>query len=491
MIQRHRRIIFFFFVVTFFITTGIILFHTFGYRFSFERGIFIYTGSISIKSTPETVDIRIDGEFIPQRSLGILNKSIHIAGLTPGEHFIEVSAPDHLTWSKKAVVQSGRSTEFWNVLLPKINPAPETITNTDHTIKLFRALEDGLFAVVKKIDEEYIFDVLDTKTQQNGRIFATKEASFSSENPENIEWAPESHKLIIPLFRKDNGMRIYTVVDRATDTTFDLNAFAGIEDPLRTPRWDPTTRNFLFFLSGTTLYRIDTEAPETPPTRVRENIATYDISGQNIYYLSNENGVVYRTPIAKTSEEPAQVTQGVVSISPEANYSLVIYDEDRLTLLDRTTGTLAVFNKKITGSPVHVLGTDIQGIQFSDDGKKLLFFTNNEISVYFYNDWEVQPVRTLDTTTQIARFSSPVKYVQWTEDYEHILFSLNGNVKIAELDNRDRRNFFDIASFPAPLLQVLTRFEENRLYFIRSDISEKDNVETILFPEAPVIFGFR
>ncbi len=491
MIHRYRRLLFWTFVLVFLVTTSVILFHTFGYRFSFERGIFIYTGSISIKSTPETVDIRIDGELIPQKSLGILNKSIHIAGLAPGEHFIEVSALNHLPWTKKVVVQSGRSTEFWNVFLPKIDSAPQTVPHTDHTVKLFRALEDGLFAVVKNIGDEYIIDTLDTRTGENGRVLATTEMRFDPENTENIEWAPESHKLIIPLFQKSGGARVYSVVDRETGTVSDLNTLTALGEPLRAPRWDPTARNFLFFLNGTILYRIDTGTPEAVPVVIRENVAAYDISGQNIVYFSSDNGVIYRLPIAKASEAPTQITPMPLPVSTNAEYSLVIYDEDRLTLLERSAGKLTIFNRKIRENPFREIGQNIRGVQFSDDGKKLLFFTENEIFTYFCNDWDVQPVREFDTMIQLARFSSPVKNVQWTEDYEHILFSLNGTVKIAELDNRDRRNIADIISYPTNLLQILARFEENQIYFVHSDISEKDNVETIIFPEPPALFGLR
>lgn len=489
MIQRYRPLLFWSFTGIFFLTASLVLFYTFGYRFNLDRGIFVYTGSITIKPNPETVVIRIDGETIPEKRLGLLNNSIHVSGLAPGEHFIEVSAPGYATWSKKTTVQSGMSTEFWNVLLAKETYSPIEIPSTEQALKLFHALEDNLLAVVKKSGTGFAVDTLDTATGETERIFSIPDATFSPEEKENLEWAPESHKLLIPLLQ--SGARAYSIVERESKRVTDLNALVRIESPLRAPRWDPTAKNFLFFLSGNTLYRIDTGTPAAAPTPVKTDVETYDLSGQYLYYLSSENGIVYRLPADRSSTELTQITSATASISPESDYSLITYDGDRLALLERASGTLSVLNRNKGEMPLKRLATGIRGVQFSDDGKKLLFFSDNEISVYFVRPWEAQPVREADTILQIARFSTPLRLVQWTKDYEHVLFSANGTLKFIELDNRDRRNIFDIAAFPSPLLQALSRFEENRLYLIRSDHPEGNAVESIFFPETAALFGLR
>ncbi len=115
MLLRSRRILFLLFSMSFFIVASSVLFYAYGYRFSIERGVFIYTGSLSLKTNVETVTIKIDGGAIPEKRLGLLNNSIHIAGLNPGEHMIEVEAPGYKSWSKKVVIQSGLTVEFWNI----------------------------------------------------------------------------------------------------------------------------------------------------------------------------------------------------------------------------------------------------------------------------------------------------------------------------------------------------------------------------------------
>lgn len=463
--RQIRPFIFWTFIGLFFITASAVVFYAFGYRFNFERGIFIYTGSISIKSNPETVTIHVDNELIPEQKLGILNNSILISGLAPGEHFIEVTAPGYYPWSKKALIQSGLSTEFWNVLLAKEDALPQEIPGADSALKMFPAPDQNLFAVARLKNDEFIVNTLNTDTGEGEQVFSFTKASLPV-NGENIEWSPDNRKLIIPL--EQDGARSYSVVNVNDKQIATLQTLVQNERSLSNPRWDSTTRNFLFYLAGTTLFRADTEALEEMPLFVRESVRAYDISGNSIYYLSQDNGIIYRVPANRTDAEPTQITTTSIDMNPRDTYSLVVYDDNRLAVREHEIGKLWVYNKlpaaDIILKPLAESG--VKGVQFSNDGKKLLFFTDNEILTYFTSPWEAQPLREADTTMQVARFSNAIKNIQWTKDYEHILFTSNGSAKIIELDNRDRRNIAQIAAFPSPIAQALSRFEDNRIYFI-------------------------
>jgi hypothetical protein len=464
--MRHiQRFIFWTFIGMFFVTAGAVLFYAFGYRFNFQRGIFIYTGSISIKSNPQAVKISIDDELIPSQRLGILNNAILVSGLTPGEHFIKVSADGYLPWFKKAIVQSGLSTDFWNVLMVKENAQPQNIPGLDSSLKIFPAPDKNLFAIAKTQNDEFTVNTLDTDTLENKSVFSFAQAGLTS-NEENIEWSPDNRQLIIPV--EQNTMRAYSVVNLKDNSVTEWQKLTPSERSLSNPRWDPTTRNFLFYLSSNALYRANTETLEGAPFFVKENIRAYDISGNNIYYLSHDNGIIYRIPTDKIDAEPVQITTAPIDINPGDAYSLVAYDDSRIAIREHASGKLFVYNKLSANEIIFkaLAENGIKGAQFSDDGKKLLFFTDNEIAVYFTSAWETQPVREKNTTMQVARFSNAIKNVQWTKDYEHILFTVNGTAKIIELDNRDRRNIEQIVSFPSPIIQALSRLESNRVYFI-------------------------
>lgn len=489
MINRYRPLLFLLFVGTFFITASSVLFYAYGYRFSFERGIFIYTGSVSLKTNVKTVSIKIDNVAIPEKSLGLLNKSIHIAGLNPGEHMVEVSAPGFRPWTKKAVIQSGLTTEFWNIALSQETYERTAVLATENVIKMFPA-PNGLFATVKKNDARYSVDILDIGAKKNEEVFSTDEATFSPTLETNIEWSPESHKLIIPLTK--NNQLIYAILDIKTKEVFYLNDAAHITTPLRVPRWDATAKNFLFFLSADTLYRFDTNHPDTAATPIKEHVAGYDISSRNLYYINSENGIVYRINGSGQDAVPEQITPTPIALDTNDTYSLVVYDNSRLTIITEGTGTLFVYNQEVADTPLKELGRDVKSIQYSDDGKKLLFYTDNEMSVYFNQDWSAQPARAKESITQIGRFSAPIKNVQWAEDYEHIIFSLDKSVKMIELDNRDRRDLSDLLTLDTPPTQILSRFGTDTLYIVQEQTTEtpgNTSVFSIALPQYANLFG--
>jgi len=492
MIHQHRTLVFFLFVATFFVTTSSVLFYAYGFRFSMERGIFIYTGSLSLKTNIETVNIRIDSVPIPEKKLGLLNNSIQIAGLNPGEHLIEVSAPGYLPWSKKIVIQSGLTTEFWNIFLTEETYERTPILATEATIKMFPA-PNGLFATVKKNDARFSVEVLDIGAGKNEEVFVTTDAVFLPALESNIEWSPESHKLIIPLAREDKPF--YVITTLKTKESIVLNDVIGNTLPLSAPRWDATTRDFLFFLRGDTLYRLDTrnlsDTSVALPEVVAEHISAYELSGNNLYFLDSLDGKVYEINGHGDRDIPKPITTLPVTINPQSAYSLILYDDTRLSVIEESTGTLTVFNKKASPT-LRTLGTGIKSLQYSDDGKKLLYFTDNEISVYFNQDWPAQPARAKDSIVQVGRFSAPIRNVQWSEDYEHVIFSLGKNVKMIELDNRDRRGISDLLTLENSPLQLLSRFGTDTLYVV-NEASTGDllgnTVFSITLPQYTTLFG--
>ncbi|HFC77045.1 MAG TPA: carboxypeptidase regulatory-like domain-containing protein, partial [Candidatus Moranbacteria bacterium] len=112
-----KRIFFWILVISFLATAPAIVFYTMGYRFSMERGIFVYSGSITLKPTPREVNVFIDDKQVSKGVINFLNYSYHIDGLTPGAHSLRVEAPGYYEWFKKVHIHSGLSSEFWNIFL--------------------------------------------------------------------------------------------------------------------------------------------------------------------------------------------------------------------------------------------------------------------------------------------------------------------------------------------------------------------------------------
>lgn len=479
---KPRLALFLFTVLSFCVVSGSVLFYAFGYRFNFERGVFVYGGSITLKSNPVQIDVTIDGVQIPATDLSRLNQSYHISGIMPGEHAIEVSSPGYQTWSKRIVVKSGLSNEFWNITLPRKNYALISYPGTENLTRYFQSPKPTLFAGIAENPSGASVHVYDTEETASETIYSNPETAFAFEKNENLEWSPDADRLVFPVLLE--GKRHVLSVDTETKEVRDLSAELD-QFSLMRPRFNPAVRDSLLYRSEDKLYRLDLKsAPEGAPLEpllLAEHVSAYDLSGPDIYILNAEDGLLYRFGAHEERPNFRPIFDTPLT-DIDAETTLIVYDEYRIALLSKN-GTLSFFNAYLNDTPLKTLAPqNITGVQFSDDGKKLLFFSDHETFVYFIRPWEVQPKRDADSIWQIGRFADKISFVQWTKDYEHILYGKGSQVFVTELDNRDRRNISELIRFERPLLQILSRVNQNQIFFVR-DTEESAELISIDFPE--------
>lgn len=477
---KLRVMLFLLFVASFLAASGSVLFYAFGYRFNFERGIFVYGGSITLKSNPVEISVRIDDTLIPSGELDQLNQSYHITGIIPGEHLIEVSAPGYQSWRKRVIVRSGVSNEFWNIMLPRQSYDAEHYAGTDGFTRYFQSPEPTVFAGIRESGDMIEIMMRDTEAETNETLFARSGTRFDLASHENLEWSPAGDQVVFPVFF-DNARHIMTV-DIETRESRDLSQEMSQFSILR-PRWNPEIKRSLLYLADGNLYRLDLTLPETSlvPILLASDIVTYDLSGSDIY-LYRKDGTLSFFDAGSETPEPRIITSIPGADDYQEGSTLIVYDEYRIALIS-SDGALLFFNDSLEETSIRTLAAeDVSGVQFSDDGKKLLFFSDRDISVYFIQEWEVQPKRTQEDIWQISRFADSISSVQWAKDYEHVLYQKHATVYVAELDNRDQRNIHTLMSFDRPPLQILSRVNENQVFFIAND-SDKPALLSIDFPE--------
>ncbi len=482
-----RRIFFWILSILFFITTTLVVFYALGYRFSFERGIFIYAGSITVKSNPRNINIALNGNPVPSKKVNYLNNSYHIDGIKPGEYSLEVSASGFQSWSKKINIHSGISTEFWNVLLTRVEyPKTDLFVSSDK--RFFLSPKNNYIAYIRSRDNESSVNILDLDSSESERIFSSGDFEFAKNDKDNIDWSPQSHAVIIPAVRKDSRMKNYFIVNIDSKNAVNLKDISGFENPEHI-RWDPQKKNILYFLSDKNLYRMDIENPDGKKL-IGENISAFDFASGSIFYFQLPGGIVYKiNPAGEGS--PKQITTSPPDDLSDKRYNIIVYDEDRIVFINDYNHNLYIRNKGEKDEYFNKLSRDAQGVQFSNDGKKLLFWNDWEIFAYFTRDWDVQPARLENETLDITRFSENLKNVQWAKDYEHILFTAGKYIKIAELDRRDRCNIMDVYALESNNGFMVSSFSDNKVYFTgkTGENSSTFNLFGIDFPEKEGILG--
>jgi hypothetical protein len=473
-----RRLVFILFVCSFFATASFITLYTLGYRYNTQRGIFIYTGSVTIQSNPASVSIILDNEP-STASINQLNGAYHLAGLRPGEHSIEVSADGYNSLSKVFIVNSGISTEFWNIMLTR-KSYPETTYDTQPIYKVFPSPTSTLLAYVSSDDKGFSVNAFATETNKTLSIFSTEGYTFDRDDKENIEWSINSDYISIPALK--NGQKNYFIVNNNTKESLNLHDISQLDD-LHGVRWDSSRNKFLLALSGKTLYEINIDSPQDKKV-LAQNVQSYDISGNDLYVFEpSPSHIVYKTSV-NNLDSHIQITTLPETDGSDDRYSVIAYDQNRIILINYFSGKLFAYNKNDASIDTFQLDADARGAQFSDDGKKLLYWTDREMFVYFTRDWETQPVREANSTLTIGRFSQSIDNVHWAKDYEHVTFSLGNSIKLIELDNRGEKSIMDVITLAHPPIQILSNFDKSMLFYtVTEDSLQHQTLHSINFPE--------
>lgn len=488
-----RRVFFWLLTVTFFITTPVIVLFLIGYRYSFERGVFIYTGSVSIQANPgQNLDIRIDGAPVSSESNRI-NRSYHIEGISPGKHSLSVSAPGFTAWSKEITVRSGIATEFWNVLLARDQYGQKMLPLPEGSLAFFPSPNADTVALLSERNGETLITVLDRTNGNRRQIFSTTEFLPGKSVPEEIvRWSPRNNTLLLTsLISKETGEEHTFLIHTDTLAETDLKDIVRVPNP-REAQWNPNADTILF-LSENTLLSVPIDA-SLQETSLSQNTETYDIVGNTILSLEPKTGILYQIPIGNPSQKEQLTTappEGFFG-DYETPYSLIAYDKTRIALIRRDSGDLFLWKSGEKDTWFEKLSGDAKGLQFSDDGKKLLYWTDWEIFTIFTRKWEVQPVREENDRLDVGRFSNTIDHVQWTKDYEHILFSSGREIKTIELDDRGGRNTLTLLTLPNSPLQLSSIGSHNELLFLLPNEGAENlsTLSSITFPEPVGLFGF-
>ncbi len=487
-----RRVFFWSLALLYICLISIIIPYAFGYRFSFERGVFIYAGSVTVKANPRSVDIAIDGDSDTNPTY--INNTYHISGISPGTHNIEISANGFRSLHKEITVSSGISTELWNIILPRIEYPRTQIANIA-TPYFYRA-PSAPRIVYSSTDKNGVFSVsvIDTSEENTSpplHITPRVPQNTTHRTEQNIEWSVNSTALIVPITLHDESnatsIEDALIITTEQNRTLSLRSLFPSATDIGSVRWSPQEDRTFYVRIDNTLTEIilpeDLSAISDVRTRIIANdVRSYTISENTIYYLTQRTGIIHKV----MRDGTAQVTTTPTSLASSEPINITVYDSDRIILRGIYSGALELFDAQDSTTP-RILSHGIRGTHFSDDGKKLLYWNTNEIFVYFLRSWDVQPFRTAGETLAIARFSTPIHNVQWAHDYEHVLYTTDTSLKLTSLDDRGGRTTYTLLSL-TPQGTVRSDYFARQIYLTDSDEDGIYSLERIDFPEKDTRF---
>lgn len=490
-----RRLFLFFFVLLFFFTAPIVVLFATGYRFDSANKIFVHSGSVTIESLPADVDIFLNGKKQKEKTVNSINNSFTINGLRPGKYTLRCEKEGYTTWEKNIEVHSGVSTEFWNVLLYS-NDSAETVQYNTPSIQQFflSPRENNELVFFSKENDLNKVSLLDIESNQYEDIYATADLKFiDPKEEENVEWSSDNEQILIPL--TDVAKKTYIIArikkDQLNNVTNLNDVFDKKDVMIEKVRWMFDKNDELVILtSDHKLYYFYLDAPERT-VLLDENVSAFNFAGNRIYYTQLPNNLVWEIK-GDDSSTKRQITNISVASEKEEFIDLIVYDEYRMALINNKKRLFVYNEEKEKGEKfMNEISADVESIQFSNDGKKLLYWTNNEIWTLILRDWDVQPIRKKNDRIMTTRFSQPIKNVQWMENYENILFTAGNQLKSAELDSRDRINIVDVAASSYDLdSRDLFYNKNNQVVFFKNKVGESYLLKSKLLLDRGGFLGF-
>jgi len=220
----------------------------------------------------------------------------------------------------------------------------------------------------------------------------------------------------------------------------------------------------MFWLKSGNLNEIDIASGKSSPLALK-NIVSFLAINNNVYYL-DKSGFLFKNNLSFSQPEKLNTTP--LSLNGKENYRIIASGGKVFVGEDNNLYQLNLQTKKFD-----IISDSVKDQKISSDLRKMVYFNDNEIWVLFIEENLGQPRKEAGEKTFITRFSEKIDKVYWLTD-DYLVFNSGNKIKIAEIDDRDRINIFDVGEYDKP--DIFWSRISNKLYYSSENnlyVSEK------------------
>lgn len=402
-----RTILFLFFLIVFLLFGPIIVLYSQGYRLDLnppEGGKrLIQTGGLFLKIIPRQAEVYINDKF--SRRTDLFFGSALIDNLLPRKYKITIRKEGYHSWEKELEIREKEVIEAKNIILFTENPVFDILSRNIENFWL-SPNEKRIAIQEKNNPEENLWSLKIYDLEKNIKSHLLSEEDISQTNSVDLlelEWSNTSNEIYIKTALNENE-----------------------------------EKNFLLNLE-----RIPPFPVERKITLPPENT----IASQNSYYL-DKSGYVFNNE-EKLNENPFPIEE-------KNEYDLKIFQDfiflkenQSLYLFNRETKSFDFFFEKIND------------LKISPDNNKLVYFSDSEIWLFFLKNNTSFPQSKAGESIFLLRFSEKIEDIFWLNS-DYLIFNSRNNLKIAEIDDRDKINIINFAEFKD--LKIFWNQTDKKLY---------------------------
>lgn len=415
MTKKSRTIIFLIFSLLFLIIAPFFTLYSQGYRFDFDTKKITQTGGLFFKISPKQAEVIVNGNLA--KKTDFFFGSVLIENLLPRSYQIEIKKDSYKPWMKTLETKAKEVTSAKNIVL---------------------------FA------ENYDFNTI-------------------TKNIENLWIFPDQKKIILQESGLDGwALKIYEPEKNLVSILIDQNDIPYRQNSLTDLEFSPDMKEIYLKVQAigqVKYYLVPLDKPhqaasrKNPPFFWQNDILAYQISDNAIFYL-DKAGDIYKADSSLSLKE--KISEKPFKINPSAQYDFWLFGS-RLFISENRM-LYRYEEKEKSFIKIADAATDLK---ISPDGEKIAFFNDNEVWVLFLENIEDQPTKKAGDKILLARFSDKIENVLWINAH-YLLFNAGSQIKISEIDDRDKINSIDLVLKQNP--KLFWDHNNKRLYILSEGI---------------------
>ena len=461
MTRRIRSILFALFAVLFLVAAPSVVFYSLGWRIDLINRRIIKTGAMYFKVWPKSADIYLNGKL--KKKTDFFFGSALVENLIPRKYSVEVKKDGYQTWKKDLEVQENIATEEKNIILV---PSHAVFNILAQGVEKYFLSPDEKKIILMKRDNDgapnWILEILDIDKNVKSRLIDEKKLSKAETELAGLRFSPNSKAVLLEITAKATGKTGYHILDLQSPSSFSTLNF--MTSDAKDIQFNPADAEKMFWLKSGNLNEIDIASGKSSPLALK-NIVSFLAINNNVYYL-DKSGFLFKNNLSFSQPEKLNTTP--LSLNGKENYRIIasggkvfVGEDNNLYQLNLQTKTFDIISDSVKDQKI------------SSDLRKMVYFNDNEIWVLFIEENLGQPRKEAGEKTFITRFSEKIDKVYWLTD-DYLVFNSGNKIKIAEIDDRDRINIFDVGEYDKP--DIFWSRISNKLYYSSENnlyVSEK------------------
>lgn len=406
-----RKIYLFLAVLIFLSASAFFILLSLGYTYNFSKNRFEKTSVLYIKSYPRDSKIFLNGKESKHVTPS------EITHLKPNLYEIRIEKENYQTWKKTLLIKPRQTVFIEDISLFYNEPKIEIIKEGNFQELSISPDKQRLLFYDQDSRDINIFDLFENQIIN---------IETDIDKPEYGLWSSDNQKILLKIGEKYFISSVYLNEDLLAIGEY-------IKFSIYDLKWDKFNSDLIYFSDlRNNIYSFEISTQEFQLINIK-NVLSYKPEKDKLFYILNdgEQDNLYLFDFKKKLSKKLLPLNKISN-----NYSFILPYKDYICLLDKDNDFLYLIDSNLEDYLIKTI-KEVRDAKWDLYNRMLLI--NNNLEVWFYDITEKKEIL-------VNRFSEQIDDCFWHRNNNHIFYIINEKLYAIELDNRDKKNIYNLDS---------------------------------------------